>query len=335
MIELIKKETSPLILIDKNLKKKILSSLDFEDLPIYEIEALEKNKNIENVLKICEFLTAHNANRGSMLFVIGGGIIQDLGAFSAAMYKRGIPWKLIPTTLLCQTDSCLGGKTAVNFKDNKNVLGLFSAPREVIINEEFLLSLNNEDIYSGAGEILRLMITGGVETFNILEKNIDQLAAGNLETIKELMKHSLNVKKVVVEHDEFELDIRRSMNYGHSIGHALEAASSYAIPHGQGVTVGILIENKMSLDRGLLSYEDYTRIKAVGEKLLSNRTKTFLSMYNTNSILDYLKSDKKAVGNILKLSIIEKIGDMKFIDFPLDATGQEEISKAFNDVFKK
>ena len=327
--------SKPVILIDKKIKNKIITGIDLTPYPIYEVEAVETNKNIEQVLKVCDFLTDNSANRGSMVYVIGGGILQDIGAFACAMYKRGTPWTFIPTTLLSQADSCLGGKTAINYKKTKNVLGLFSAPTEVVVDTDFLKTLNLEEILSGIGEIFRLLITGGTPTFQILEQHIDLLADLDISSIQLSMKHSLNVKRSIVEHDEFELDIRRSMNYGHSIGHALEAASGYAVPHGQAVTVGILVENQLAHNQGLLDKEQLDKIKSLGLKLISNRTKTFLSMFNANLLFKYLLNDKKAVGNILKVATIENIGSMKFIDLALDQQGQQAVVEAFYEVFQK
>ena len=331
----IQSASKPLILIDKKIKNKILTGIDLTPYPIYEVEAVETNKNIEQVLKVCDFLTDNSANRGSMVYVIGGGILQDIGAFACAMYKRGTPWTFIPTTLLSQADSCLGGKTAINYNKTKNVLGLFSAPTEVVVDTDFLKTLNLEEILSGIGEIFRLLITGGTPTFQILEQHIDLLADLDISSIQLSMKHSLNVKRSIVEHDEFELDIRRSMNYGHSIGHALEAASGYAVPHGQAVTVGILVENQLAHNQGLLDKEQLDKIKSLGLKLISNRTKTFLSMFNANLLFKYLLNDKKAVGNILKVATIENIGSMKFIDLALDQQGQQAVVEAFYEVFQK
>jgi 3-dehydroquinate synthase len=331
----IKSSAKTLILIDKKIKNKILTDINFDSYPVYEVEAVEINKNIEQVLKVCDFLTDHGANRGSMVYVIGGGILQDIGAFACAMYKRGIPWTFIPTTLLSQADSCLGGKTAVNFKKTKNVLGLFSAPNQVLIDTNFLKTLNTEETLSGIGEIFRLLITGGTQTFAVLDQHIDSLAKLNTATIQLLMKHSLNVKRAIVEHDEFELDIRRSMNYGHSIGHALEAASGYAVPHGQAVTIGILVENQLAYNQGLLDKHQLDKIKELGVQLISNRSKTFLSMFNASLLFEYLVNDKKAVGKVLKVATIENIGSLKFIDLGLDQQGQQAVVEAFYEVFQK
>ena len=313
------------LLIDKNVKK-ILNDLSYKfNIPTYEIEATEDNKNITKVLEVCEWFQEHKVNRGSMVYVLGGGILQDIGAFSCYMFKRGVPWTFIPTTLLAQADSCLGAKTAVNFKDSKNVLGLFSAPRKVIVDTKFLETLNMNDTSSGIGEIFRLCITGGWNSFNYLRSKSLML------DLNDLIKASLLVKKLIVDYDEYELDIRRSMNYGHSIGHAIEAYTHYKIPHGQAVALGILVENYISHNRNMLPLSELKDIFEVCDFVTEESWQHFFNV-DSNKLLQFLTSDKKVVGKQLKLATIESIGKMKFIDLPLDNNGMAEVYKAFEDV---
>jgi 3-dehydroquinate synthase len=325
-------QKKPLVLIDQYVKNNVLKDVNFGGAPCYEVDATESNKGIDTVLKVCDFLQANNANRGSMLYVIGGGIIQDLGAFAGAMYKRGIPWTLVPTTLLSQADSCLGGKTAVNYGKTKNVLGLFSAPRQVLIDTHFIDTLPYNDQLSGAGEIYRLLITGGVKAFDFFQQHIDGFISGSKEATRQLMIGSLSVKKSIVEHDEFEIDIRRSMNYGHSIGHAIEALSNYAIPHGQGVAIGILVENRIAKNRGMLSEQENKEMYIAGKKVIASDVWDSFCSLDPVRLLPFLTNDKKAEGNNLKLATLLSIGDMKFIDLPLDNTGIAEVSRAMKEV---
>jgi len=327
-------QKKPLVLIDQYVKNNVLKDVDFSDVPCYEVEATETNKGIDTVLKVCDFLQANNANRGSMLYVIGGGIIQDLGAFAGAMYKRGIPWTLVPTTLLSQADSCLGGKTAVNHGKTKNVLGLFSAPRQVLIDPHFIDTLPYNDQLSGGGEIYRLLITGGVDAFKFFQQHVDGFISGSKEAKRQLMIGSLSVKKSIVEHDEFEIDIRRSMNYGHSIGHAIEALSNYAIPHGQGVAIGILVENRIAKNRGMLSEQENKEMYVAGKKVITSNVWDSFCGLDPVRLLPFLTNDKKAEGNNLKLATLLSIGDMKFIDLPLDETGIAEVSRAMKEVIE-
>ena len=325
-------QKKPLVLIDRYVKNQVLKEVDFSNVPCYEVDATETNKGIDTVLKVCEFLQANNANRGSMLYVIGGGIIQDLGAFAGAMYKRGIPWTLVPTTLLSQADSCLGGKTAVNHGKTKNVLGLFSAPRQVLIDPNFIDTLPYNDQLSGGGEIFRLLITGGVKAFEFYQQHVDGFISGSKQAKRQLMIGSLSVKKSIVEHDEFEIDIRRSMNYGHSIGHAIEALSNYAIPHGQGVAIGILVENRIAKNRSMLSAQEDKEMYIAGKKVISDSVWDEFCKLNPSKLLPFLTNDKKAEGNNLKLPTLLSIGDMKFIDLPLNETGIAEVSQAIKEV---
>lgn len=325
----VKEQKHPLILIDSNVKNICLGNVDWGNAVIYEIDAVEDNKNINKVLDICNWLLEQNANRGSHLFVIGGGILQDLGAFSCSMFKRGIPWTFIPTTLLAQADSCLGGKTAVNHGHSKNVLGLFSAPRRVLIDTNFLDTLKFIDYLSGAGEIFRLLTTGGDKSFNLLAENLDSFLVKNRDAIETLISASLQVKKAIVERDEFELDLRRSMNYGHSIGHALEAISHYYIPHGQAVSLGILIENQISASRQFLCETDCLLINQIGKRLVSADIIDYASQLCLDNLMVPLTNDKKAQGNILKLATLVDSNRMEFIDLPLNQLGLDEIRSAY------
>jgi 3-dehydroquinate synthase len=325
-------QKKPLVLIDQYVKNNVLKDVDFGSVPCYEVEAIETNKGIDTVLKVCDFLQANNANRGSMLYVIGGGIVQDLGAFAGAMYKRGIPWTLVPTTLLSQADSCLGGKTAVNYGKTKNVLGLFSAPRQVLIDTHFIDTLPYNDQLSGGGEIYRLLITGGVKAFDFFQQHVDGFISGSREATRQLMIGSLSVKKSIVEHDEFEIDIRRSMNYGHSVGHAIEALSNYAIPHGQGVAIGILVENRIAKNRGMLSEQENKEMYIAGKKVIASNVWDSFCSLDPVRLLPFLTNDKKAEGNNLKLATLMSIGDMRFIDLPLDAIGIAEVDRGIKEV---
>lgn len=328
----INSQARPLILADKYVIETLLSASNFNGIPTYAFEAIEENKDIQMVLKVCDFLNKNQANRGSMIFVIGGGIVQDIGAFSAAMFKRGIPWTYVPTTLLSQGDSCLGGKTAVNHNKTKNLLGLFSAPRKVIIDNAFCKTLDFKDRMSGGGEIFRLLVTGGESGFELLEKNVDSFISGSIDATQILVSASLQVKKRIVENDEFELDIRRSMNYGHSIGHAIEALSDYQIPHGLGVAIGILVENRIAVNREMLSDKEEKRIFGVGKKIIPQDIWKIFSNLEISKILPFLASDKKVEGAFLKLATLNSIGEMVFIDLSLDEKGLIEVERAFNEV---
>ena len=328
----ISKQSKPLILVDQHVKNTLLPHLNLDQYPCYTVEAVETNKDITNVLEVCDFLNANGANRGSMLYVIGGGIIQDLGAFAGYMYKRGIPWSFVPTTLLAQADSCLGGKTAVNHNKTKNVLGLFSAPRQVFIDPAFIPTLAHDDSMSGGGEIFRLLVTGGPDAFAYFNQHVDAFVHGSTTAIQNLTIGSLSVKQAIVEFDEFELDIRRSMNYGHSVGHAVEALTNYAVPHGQGVAIGILVENRIARNRGMLPVEQESAIYAAGRKIITDKVWNTFAAIEPEKLLPFLANDKKAVGSMLKLDTLQSLGDMRFVDLPLNEQGIQEVKTAIQQV---
>jgi len=334
--ELIKDLTAhkaPLLLIDKSIHDIYLKTApELAAIPTFIVNAIEDVKEISTVLDIVDFLEKNRATKTSMLFVVGGGILQDLGAFSGSMYKRGLPWTFVPTTLLAQGDSCVGGKTALNHKRTKNLLALFSAPRRVIIDPGFLETLSRLDILSGAGEIFRLCVTGGQGFLDVFIRELPGFLKGDKAATNRMIATSLSAKKAIVEFDEFELDLRRSMNYGHSFGHALEALTDYKIPHGVGVAIGILVENQIATQRGLLPADQRDLLLGLGRQIIPEESRKVLAETSLDGVIDLLRRDKKAEGTVLKLATLEYIGQMRFIDFSLDDSGEKELRQAVTQV---
>lgn len=320
---------APLLLVDSSVHELYLAEEQtLAAIPSLRIVADEAVKEISTVLEIVDFLERQKATKSSMLFVVGGGIIQDLGAFAAAMYKRGLPWTFVPTTLLAQGDSCVGGKTALNHKKTKNLLALFAAPRRVVIDTGFLATLAPLDLLSGVGEIFRLMITGGPLFLQAFARSLPAFLAGDAVVTRQLIASSLSAKRAVVEFDEFELDIRRSMNYGHSFGHALEALSDYGIPHGVAVTIGILVENELSYRRDLLPKAERDLLLALGRQIIPAESRGVFATAPLDGVLDLLRRDKKTEGTVLKLATLAAIGQMRFLDLVLDGAGERELRSA-------
>lgn len=292
------------ILIDKNIHK--LYNISHTNMMI--IDSLENNKNINTVLKICEWLSNHNFNKGNTLYVIGGGITQDIGAFVGSIYKRGINWIYIPTTLLSQCDSCIGAKTALNFQQMKNQLALFSAPKAVIIDTNFLKTLPDQEILSGMGEIIKFFIIGGDKYLSSIEDL----------PIEHKIFHGLTIKKTIIEYDEFEKNIRKSLNYGHSFGHAIEAASNYSIPHGEAVLLGIEIINQM--------FAKSAKISDIINKFTSlDKIKNI----NPNLIIDYLKHDKKTKLDSISLVVVDSPGVTRFVPTEINSDLKNKIYEIF------
>ena len=279
----------------------IISDKYFEDViqhtNVYYIEAVEQNKNIDTVLHIIDILHNIQFTKKNKLIIIGGGITQDICGFVCGMYKRGIKWILVPTTMLSMTDSCIGGKVCLNRK-SKNVLGLFVSPSTVIISEMFLKTLNEDMIISGVGESLKLAIIAGkeeVDHFITMYNNKDYIG---------IIKQSLEIKKTIIDYDELEKDERRVLNYGHTIGHAIEAATDYFIPHGIAVLLGMYYIN-------MLFVKD--TFDVINKFILEMIPKKFFITLHVDTICEHIKTDKKNNGDNICLIVLEDFGKSKFI----------------------
>lgn len=317
-----------LLLIDENVFNLYCGNLDIPKDKVYKAKATEEFKTLKGVVKVIDFLGKNNFTKGDNLIVAGGGIIQDVGAFACALYKRGIPWIYIPTTLLSMCDSCIGGKAGVNHNNAKNQLALFSAPSQVIINPGFLKTLKEKEIISGLGEIIKLHITGGKEFLKNYLKYIDNALKLDYKAFKPLILGSLSVKKAVIEEDEFELNYRRVLNYGHTIGHAVEALSNYGIPHGQAVIIGMIVSNELSHRYGRLDKNKNSELKKILYKLIGRGIMDGILL---DEILALLKKDKKVKGNTLNFAVLNSIGNMGFLPLPLY---DKKAVKTINNIFK-
>ncbi|MGB2578773.1 3-dehydroquinate synthase [Elusimicrobium simillimum] len=319
-----------LLLIDANVYNLYYKDLKVDAKRIFIADATEEFKTLDGVTKVIAFLEENDFTKTEKLYVIGGGIIEDVGAFVGAVYKRGIKWVYYPTTLLSMCDSCIGGKTGINHNKAKNQLALFSAPAEVIINTAFLKTLTDYHIKSGMGEILKLLVTGGAKPLQVYIDSVENGKAKTFDAYKTLIMSSLAVKRAVVEEDEFELNHRRSLNYGHTVGHAIEVLSNYEIPHGQAVIIGMVIVNKLSKNRNILNDADYELTQRLSKELLGPSLVKQVSLDGLNKLL---KKDKKTEGNLVNFVIISKLGDTQFLKLPLDENLFNEISEAIQKEF--
>jgi len=316
--ELVAASQQPLLLVDRAVWARWLAPLPgLARIPRFELEAIEDNKSIATVLKVVGFLLEQSATKQTTLLVVGGGIVQDVAAFACAMYKRGLPWIFVPTTLLAQGDSGIGAKASLNHGSTKNLLALFSAPRRVVIDAGFLSSLNYRDLMSGMGEIFRLHLTGGPEFLGAFGKYFPGKSKAGPD-YEALLAGALSVKRAVIERDEFELDLRRALNYGHSLGHAFEALAEYRIPHGTAVALGMLVENEIAHRRDVLPGADRDVILDAARPIVSKAMVDELRRLRGDRLLALLQHDKKTVGSTLKLAAPCKIGHIRFIDVTLD-----------------
>jgi 3-dehydroquinate synthase len=271
----------------------------------------EERKTMETVLKIHENLLNKSAKKNLTIISFGGGINQDVTGFAASTLYRGVNWIYVPTTLLAMADSSIGLKTSLNFKKYKNVLGTFYPPTEIYININFLDTLEQVDYQSGVGEIMKLLLMdeSSIKKLDIITKQIDALREKkNKKIISDTIMKALKVKMSYMEGDEFDLGRRNLLNYGHEFGHALEPASSYYIPHGIAVMIGIIFANYVSSQRGLLSKELYEQINTA--LLLPNIQHAGLHFekifFDVDTLLENMKKDKKRITEGLVLVLPKK-----------------------------
>lgn len=283
----------------------------------YTIDAIEDNKNIDTVLSIVDVLYNLQFNKKNKVIVIGGGITQDIGGFVSSIYKRGIHWVFVPTTLLAMTDSCIGGKVGIN-RNSKNMLGLFSAPDAVYISNYFLGSLKNDDIVSGLGEALKLALIGGETCLQSFKDNYET------KNYNEIIKMALTVKKCIVEHDELEKNERRVLNYGHTFGHALESASNYKIPHGIAVLYGMYMINQVFYNDKY--YDTNKFILDIIPETLKNINVPY------DIFISHVLNDKKNNGNEVCFILLDDIGKTIFT-FKKIKDIEEDVKRVFNSLF--
>lgn len=283
--------------IFENIKKK---------LNILAIESKEKSKNLSSLEVILKYFQCNNVTKSTRIIGIGGGIIQDITFFVSHIYYRGLEVYFIPTTLLAMCDSCIGSKCGLNFNGFKNQIGVFHPPKKVIICLDFLDSLPKEAVNSGYGEILKFMLIAGKQNFKGLKFIFSNLS-NQRDNLHQYIYESLNIKKVFIEEDEFDLGMRRLLNYGHTFGHALELASDYAIAHGIAVARGIDIVNYIALRKEFISNSLYQAIHTIiKENFYSDKQYGI----NQHVLVDNTRRDKKSSNGMLNLVFLKNPGNL-------------------------
>jgi len=261
------------------------------------IEATEENKSLDQFPAYVDSLIGLNVRRGQKLVAIGGGIIQDITCFLATTMMRGLPWMFYPTTLLAQSDSCIGSKSSINSGEVKNILGTFTPPEQVVIDVDFLQTLEAKDIYSGIGEMIKVHAIDSPESFDLITQSYEKIRNDRLE-MEKFINRSLLIKKRLIEIDEFDLGPRNVMNYGHSFGHAIESATNFAIPHGIAVTIGMDLANYVALKLGVSTNHHFERMHDVMDK----NSQTYRHVHiDVNTLMLALSKDKKNSATQLRL----------------------------------
>ncbi|MCR5773774.1 MAG: hypothetical protein K6G42_01695, partial [Lachnospiraceae bacterium] len=286
--------------IDKNVYE--LYKAKFAELDpgkIYLMEAVESKKNMDTVMDIMESWQKLGLRKNWKVVCFGGGITQDVTTIAANLYLRNVEWYFFPTTLLSMSDSCIGGKCGINFNSFKNQIGVFYPPKKIFIDTCFIDSLTHGDYLNGWGEILKFSLTSDAAFFEELKKEKQYIPC---ERIGEYIHKGLFVKKVIIEEDEFEHDLRRVLNYGHTFGHALEAYTHNEIPHGQGVIWGMDVVNYIAYKEGLILEEYYLEIKKlIKDSFLTEEVK----VEEPDKLYSIIKTDKKVKGNDIYLAVLD------------------------------
>jgi len=271
---------------------------------VIKIEATEENKSLDKIPGYVDELVSVNIRRGQPLVAIGGGIIQDITCFLATTVMRGLSWIFYPTTLLAQSDSCIGSKSSINSGEVKNILGTFTPPDKVVIDVDFLQTLEQREIFSGIGEMLKVHAINSPESFDLISAAYEDILKDPM-IMEEFIHNSLSMKKKLIEIDEFDQGIRNVMNYGHSFGHAIESATNYGIPHGIAVTIGMDIANFVSAELKVSNTSHFERMHNVLEK--NYRTYKYVDI-SVELLLNALSKDKKNSATQLRLILPDQDG---------------------------
>jgi 3-dehydroquinate synthase len=275
---------------------------------LVEIKSGEEFKTLESSIKIWEHLTDHHFERRSLLVNLGGGVIGDMGGFCAATYKRGIDFINIPTTLLAQVDASIGGKLAIDFLGLKNHIGVFKKPRKVLIDTVFLKTLSEMELRSGFAEVIKhCLITDAPYWEDISSRSFKD------QPWDEIVQHSVNVKNRIVEDDPHEIGLRKILNYGHTIGHAIESYFLHnkknRILHGEAVAAGMICEAYLSESKCGLAKKAVSDIE---NYILQTYGKIQMDEDEMDAIVVLCQQDKKNERGIINFSLLEKIGKSIF-----------------------
>lgn len=311
------------VLVDENTHEncaqKLLQTIETtKEIELIEIESGEENKNLETCSGVWHALTELGADRKSLLINLGGGVITDLGGFAASCFKRGIAFVNIPTTLLSMVDASVGGKTGVDLGVLKNQIGLFSDPEMVLIDFDYLETVPAREIISGLAEIIKYGITYDVKLWDEI-MSFKELSISNIST---LIHRSIEIKNEVVTEDPKEAGLRKILNYGHTLGHAvesyfLESEEKEKLTHGEAIAIGMITEAYIS--EKLLNFP-FEKLQNIKEKLIAIYGKVTILESDFEPIMEYLIHDKKNVGGRVNFVLLND-----FESFKLDCKVEKEL----------
>lgn len=291
----------------------------------YSFKAGEASKNLDTIYEMYEFLLENNFTRSDLLIALGGGVVGDMTGFVAATYMRGIDFIQIPTSLLAQVDSSVGGKTGVDFKQYKNLVGAFNMPKLVYINTETLNTLDARQYYAGIAEVMKYGLIRRSAFYVWLLDNMYEIHDKDSAALEYMIGQCCQIKKEYVDKDPYDKGDRAMLNFGHTIGHAIEKAMDFKLLHGECVALGSVAAAYISWKKGYLQMEDYYEIR---DMFVPFNLPISIDNIDAESIMDNIKYDKKHDGSTLNFISLKKVGKA-FIDTTVTA---EEIRAALDEI---
>jgi 3-dehydroquinate synthase len=320
--------------VPKKFRIKLKNILKKYDVYLFEYSVSEKFKSFSNVNKLVEKCLLNNFNRSDILISFGGGILGDLGAFAASIIKRGINFINVPTTLLAQVDSSVGGKTGVNSKLGKNLIGTFYQPRLVVSDVEILNSLPQRELICGYAEILKHSLILKNNFFNWLHKYSNQMLRNkNLKLLQQAIVKSCKIKIFFVNKDTHEKNIRMVLNFGHTFAHAIEVQNNYSkkINHGEAVIMGMMLATRLSYLKKICSLKTLEQLKSIYKSNgLNHNIKRKFKKTDYNKIVEHMTNDKKNNDKKINLILLKKIGQTTLPNAYKFST--QELKKIFNKI---
>lgn len=330
-VDLVLSKPNLFCVIDKKVYYLYLNELfsNYREVDFFLIDAVEENKSIETALSICDKLSELPSKRNTSFVSIGGGIVQDITGFVANIMYRGITWTFLPTTLLAACDSCIGGKTSLNYKSYKNLLGTFYPPDEIFICTHFFKTLDERDYMSGLGEVVKFSIMQGQTGIKNIKDKLELLLLRDYYVLDKFVKSSLSYKKSYIETDEFDKGIRVYLNFAHTFGHAFETTSNFKIPHGTAVALGTIMASYVSYLRLMISKSTMEDIEEIVLRIIPNNN---LDRVKKQDVIAAIKKDKKQIDS--HLTVVLAVNDN--MDLSLFHDLQEvEVEKALKNLFEK
>ena len=306
------------IITDSEIKdlygERLLKGFREEDIKacLIDFPAGEKSKNLDTVRYLVKRLLENNFDRKSAIIALGGGVVGDVGGFTAAVFMRGIPYIQVPTTLLAQVDSSIGGKTAVDVPEGKNIIGAFHQPKRVYIDPSLLESLPEREFISGLAEVVKYGVIYDRSLFEYMERNHEKIRSREKDALLHIITSSCRIKKEIVEEDPREENKRAILNYGHTPAHALEKISGYKCLHGEAVSVGMRISGWLAVKKGFWSMDEWRRQNRLLESLGLPLKMDF--KVDENELIKNFHYDKKAEDRTIMFVFPRRIGEMMTIN---------------------